>query len=353
MSNRKLVTLRTIKELKPIIDADNIELARIDGWQCVVKKGEFEVGDLGLYFEVDSLLPQDDRWAFLEKYKWRVKTIRLRGVVSQGLLLPLDILTESEKEGLVEFAKDTLNGSIIDLAKERIDLSDLFGVEKYEHPDKYNDSNDTRGGFPAFLHKTDQERIQNLVDEYETDFKFHPYEITEKLEGTSITIYYNSFIDEFGVCSRNVQKSRSNHPIWNIVDEMEYEERLREYGKPIALQGELIGEGIQSNVYGLDGHEFRIFDVWDIQKHEYIIPMKRFVILLDLFGDGKIVEKNHVPILAYNSIGKTDTVDDLLELAEGKSEIKNDIEREGLVFKSMGNPDISFKVINNNYLLGK
>lgn len=350
---RKLVTLRKVKEIKPIVDADNIELARIDGWQCVVKKGEFEVGDLGIYFEVDSVLPKDERWSFMENSKWRVKTRTFRGALSQGLLLPLDIITEDEWDEIMEIADEESTGSIIDVAKDKIDLSDVFGVRKYIHPSELEDGTDTAGGFPGFLRKTDQERIQNLSDEYEEDLRFHPYEITEKLEGTSITIYYNSFIDEFGVCSRNLRKKRSNYPIWRIVDEVGYEDLLKEYGKPIALQGELIGPSIQGNHYDLSEHQFRIFDVWDISRHEYMIPMKRYNCLEHLFG-GPFPLEHHVPVL---EVAYTDTylrsTDDLLDMADTHSRIYIDVPVEGLVFKSMGDPSISFKAINNNYLLNK
>lgn len=347
--SRKLVTLRKVKEIKPIENADNIVLARVDGWQCVVKKGEFNEGDIGIYFEVDSVLPEDNRWGFLERYKWRVKTIKLRGVLSQGLLLPLDKLNLDEAHGIKELG----NGSYDKVVSDRMDISDIMGVVKYELPE-YKVKGDTGGSFPGFIRKTDQERIQNLEDEYYEDLRFHLYEKTEKLEGTSITIYYYKEIDEFGVCSRNVKKKRSDHPIWNIIDKMDFENVLRSYGKSIAIQGELIGPGIQGNIYKLKEHEFRIFDIWDILKQEYMIPSKRFNTLYEIrelvnYSD----DFNVVPVISRFTLGIDNTIDDLLSEAEGKSEINEDVEREGLVYKSVGNPDISFKVINNNYLLGQ
>lgn len=168
MTDRKLVTLRHVDKILEITGADKIELAIVDGWQCVVKKGEFKEGDRGFFFEIDSLVPSDDpRFAFLEP-KFRVKTIRLRGQLSQGLMMPMSILTEDETERLAA-------------SPEMDDFTDFFNVQKYEVPSPMGGQQ--KGTFPTHLvPKTDQERVQNLSREI-LGYTYGQFEVTEKLDG--------------------------------------------------------------------------------------------------------------------------------------------------------------------------
>lgn len=184
---RKLVTLRKVSEIKPIENADFIELVRIDGWQCVVKKGDFKFGDIGLYFEIDSFLPIEPRFEFLRKscYKklvdgtegFRLKTVKLKGCVSQGLLLPLSIFPD------VIFYPELIG--------KTDDYSGLLGVIKYEPPLPANLKGMVKGLFPSFIKRTDQERCQNLPDYFEL-YKDWEFEITEKLDGC---LHYNMRIN--------------------------------------------------------------------------------------------------------------------------------------------------------------
>ena len=140
---RQLVTIRTVSELIPIKGADRIELAKVDGWQCVVKKGDFEVGQMGFYFEIDSILPADDeRFAFLEPRKFRIKSMKLRGALSQGLLMPMSILTDEEAEDLAMLAPIGSTTSTTDLAA-------FFRVQKYEPPMPIQ--GEQKGTFPTHL----------------------------------------------------------------------------------------------------------------------------------------------------------------------------------------------------------
>lgn len=325
---RKLASVRKVLDLKAIENADSIELAVIDGWKCVVKKGEFSVGDLGIYFEIDSVLPEREEFEFLRQNKFRVKTIKLRGQISQGLLTPFEILK--------------LDPNSYELGD---DLSDELKVVKYEPPALYN-MQEAKGAFPAFIMKTDQERVQNLVDELE-GYRNLDFEVTEKLDGSSLTFYYKN--GEFGACSRNLEmKLLANSKFGFLEEKYQFEKRLSEFGKNIALQGEMVGPAIQGNIYKLKETEFRIFDVFNIDEYQQFIPEERYDILsqLDLL-------ESHVPILdkAFKIAGKS--VDDLLEMAEGKSQLC-DRTREGLVFKTMNvvnNSNIHFKVISNRFLL--
>lgn len=133
---RQLVTIREVTHLNPIEGADNIEIAKVDGWQCVVKKGDFKIGDRALYFEIGSILPGDDeRWAFLAPRKFRIKTMKLRGALSQGLLMPLEsTLTADEKT---------------ELAFNQKPLQEILRVAKYESP--LPTSGQQKGTFPIHL----------------------------------------------------------------------------------------------------------------------------------------------------------------------------------------------------------
>ena len=157
---RKLATIETVKELKPIPDADLIELAIVRGWQCVVKKGEFKPGDKGVYFEVDSFLPLDDKYEFLKKtsykqmreeYGYRLKTCKFRGQISQGLFLPLK-----------QF--DELKDMVFDIGD---DVTKELNIKLYEPPIPAHLAGEVKGAFPTFLRKSDQERIQNLLHYFE------------------------------------------------------------------------------------------------------------------------------------------------------------------------------------------
>jgi RNA ligase (TIGR02306 family) len=345
---RKLATIRKVSEIKPIEGADVIELALVDGWQCVVKKGEFKAGDLGVYFEIDSYLPIEERYEFLRKssYKkipdqlqdqrgegFRLKTVKLRGQISQGLMLPLDMFPE---------IKTTTVGS---------DVTELLRVELYEPPVPANLAGQVRGRLPGFIKKTDEERIQNLP-EYFTDYKDVSFECTEKIDGASMTVYYTR--DDQGVCSRNLNlKEDEANTLWKITNQLELHKLLKELNKNLALQGEIAGEGIQKNPLKIRGQHFFLFNIWDIDKREHLPPKERMEIFH--FLEERVPIK-HVPVVspAVNIFEEYKTMPELLEYAVGKSLLNKDVHREGIVLKSLetiGREIISFKVISNKYLL--
>jgi len=335
---RKLATIRAINSLIPIKDADQIELAKIDGWQVVIKKGEFESGDLCAYFEIDSWIPTEIA-PFLSKGKKpstfnnvpgeRLRTIKLKGQLSQGLAIPLHQLSEETVDFCTSIDWNDPTG---------IDLTEHLNIQLYEKPVPAQLTGLTKGNFPSFIYKTDQERIQNIPDDVFEMWKTDTWEVTEKLDGSSMTIYLNK--DEFGICSRNLELKLDQTGNTFVDVGKQYEAALRQWNLNIAIQGELIGPGIQGNKYGLTKHEYRVFDIFDINNQKYFTPSGRHeaVSLLNI---------PHVPIIGNTTL-KTATKESLLELAEGLSFL-NSSQREGLVFKNHNSG--SFKAISNKWLL--
>jgi len=334
---RKLATIRVISDIRPIEGADMIEIATVGGWNVVVAKNVgHKVGDHVVYCEIDSFLPIKEEFEFLRKssYKkmgdqegFRLKTIKLRGQVSQGLILPMSVF-----------------GDFSWTAYEGLDVTNRLGIVKYEPPIPAELSGKVKGGFPSFLHKTDEERVQNLVKEYD-EYKLtsaHQFYMTEKLDGSSATFYMNE--GEFGVCSRNLELLETEgNTFWKVARELDLENKLKDKGN-ICLQGELIGEGIQGNPYKIKGQTVHFFNGFDIDKQTRF-GINEFLILLDEMG------LTPVPILDVAML-LPDTVKGMLELAEGKSRLNDKTEREGVVVRSLDNT-ISFKAISNKFLLSE
>jgi len=336
---RKMASIRKIDSVKPIPDADAIECATVGGWQVVIKRDEFKPGDLAIYCEIDSWVP-NELAPFLSKGQEpreyngvlgeRLRTVKLRGQVSQGLLLPLGI-------GVFDVNAELEEGT---------DVSELLNIQKWEAPIPAQLAGDVEGFFPGYIPKTDQERIQNLSEEFKA-WQYDAnkqWEITEKLDGSSMTVYFKD--GKFGVCSRNwALKETEGNSLWKQARHYNMESVLVNEGN-FAVQGELIGEGIQGNPYKLRGQDFYVYDIYDISEQRYLSPAER----------KSFVERNglkHVPVIAHNAklhdtLG-IDTIEQILKFAEGKSVLNAGTEREGLVFKHNG--VVSFKAISNRFLL--
>lgn len=345
---RKLASIRRIDAIDPIAGADAIEVATIGGWKVVVKKGEFAAGDLAVYFEIDSWIPHALA-PFLSKGKEprqfngisgeRLRTVKLRGQVSQGLLLPIETTFAGKDRS---FYWSMLNE----------DVSDQLGIQKWEPPISPQMAEIARGMFPSFIRKTDQERCQNIVDQIFTGDDSAQYEVTVKLDGSSCTIYHNN--GELGVCSRNLElkisdENKDNAYVRPLFDNM-LNISLPSIGRNVALQGELMGPGIQGNREQFSKTEFFLFDIFDIDKQEYFTPAERYAFVEQLKQWWPPF--NHVPFVArsahlYDTLGIRD-VFDLLKFAEGKS-INHPV-REGLVFKRIDGK-FSFKAISNEFLV--
>lgn len=339
---RKMATIRSIDDIRPIPDADAIECAVIGGWTVVVKKGEFKAGELAVYCEIDSWIPTEIA-PFLSKgqepreYEGvkgeRLRTIRLRGQLSQGLLLPLkDVWKEWLPENI---AKHVQAGD---------DVSESLNIKKYEPPIPASLGGQVRGAFPSSIPKTDQERIQNLVDKMaEWKDRRCRWEITEKLDGTSMTVFLERD-GHFGVCGRNWELAETDdNSLWKAARANDLEAKMRSVGRALAIQGELIGEGIQGNPYKLKGQRFYVYDVYDIADTRYLSVQDRRVLITNMGVD-------QVPFVDICML-IDESVNDILALAEGKSKLCDTTEREGLVYKCMEDPMVSFKAISNKFLL--
>ena len=332
MSERKMATIRRIDEIRPIEGADAIEAAVVGGWVVVIKKGEFKAGDLAVYLEIDSWVPHEIA-PFLSKGQEpreyngvkgeRLRTVKLRGQVSQGLLLPVTLT----------FWRD-----------EGTNVTDSLGIQKWEAPIPAQLAGDVEGVFPTVVPKTDQERIQNLTEELKTwqSNSAFTWEVTEKLDGSSMTVFVHG--DREGVCSRNwALKETAGNTLWAVARREQLIEKVRQTGRNLALQGELIGEGIQGNAYNVKGQDFRLFDIYDIDRGEYLGPVERRV-----FAETHGIK--HVPVIATEMVIE-EWVTGLLTMADGVSVLNPKTNREGLVFKcnTFGGP--SFKAISNRWLI--
>lgn len=340
---RKLASIQKIIDIKPIDGADSIEIATVLGWKTVVKKGEFNVGDTIVYIEYDSIVPERPEFHFLQTKRYRVKTLKLRGQVSQGLVVPLNILPNFNPD-TKSFENENRVRAII---FEGLDVTKALKIQKYEPPVK-GVATEAKGNFPEWIKKTDETRIQTAPSVIARHSQV-AFVVTEKIDGQSMTVYYRD--GEFGVCSRNMNlKKVEGNRYWRLAEMLGLHESLPALGRNLALQGEVYGEGVQGNKYKLKGNEFRLFNVFDIDKFQRLPAGDMFILATRL-------NIQTVPVISYGTTLGENTVDSLIELSKGKSLIYPETEREGLVFKSampiddeeLG--DLSFKVINPNFLL--
>lgn len=375
--DRALASIQRIAALEPIPGADFIELAHIKGWTCIVKKGDFAAGDLCVFFEIDSFLPVKPEYEFLRKgcFKsttnlgdgFRIKTMKMRGCLSQGLALPVIDC------GLSPFAA----------YDEEQDVTEELGVQKYERPVPANMRGSMRGSLPSFIQKTDQQRIQNISQRtWENEILGHNFEVTLKLDGSSITVYkYNG---DIGVCSRNINlKMFEDAPsegffakVWRKIRGLpapvgapihnKFIDAARDtgllsfverYKGNIAVQGELMGPGIQGNREGLSEPNIYVFDLFQPDSYTYMAVDERAALMMG----AELPEAQHITDLAFDLYPEDYTDEekaasfakwqkDLLAMADRPSMVHP--VAEGLVFKREDG-QFSFKVINNNYLLNE
>lgn len=355
---RKLATVRRISALEPILGADNIETASVDGWKVVVKKQQFQVGDLCVYIEIDSWVPHKIA-PFLtgegkepKVYKGvdgqRLRTVKLRKQLSQGLILPISALTPDHTRFYRGYNEDE-------------DVTDVLGIVKYDlEADSIQSDNRKvrpKGVFPTHLvPKTDQERIQNCF--YKLP-RSHTWEATLKLDGSSCTIFVLD--GELRVCSRNLElATKSKLPWWRqllvncgwmkqppapdnpfVKMALQVESSVRK-AEGIAFQGELMGPGIQKNREEFEKFRWFIYDAWSIRERRYLAPTERREL-------AKSLELEHVPLI-NNAAMLYDTAEGHLVEANATKSINHTI-GEGIVYKSNDDSSISFKAISNRYLL--
>ncbi|UAV89958.1 RNA ligase [Pseudomonas phage REC] len=377
MTDRSLARVVLIDQLLPIEGADRIELAIVGGWQVVVQKGLYEAGVTpAVYFEVDSLLdterPYFNSLSTLSskllhvvdgRTHARIKTMKLRKQLSQGFCVPLS------ETGLKAAVGE--------------DVTKALGVLKYEKAEE-SSMNNTGGmgvktgksalGFPKFIPKTDQTRVQNITHMYlKAVADGEEFEESFKLDGSSLTAFVNNGVS--GVASRNVgfrmeDERRSfldtlrtfvghlrtrglrgakwervikkdDNAFTQMAAEAGLIEAIRRDGRNLAIQGEMCGPSIQKNFEGLDKNTFFCYDVFLIDEQRYMLPEER----IEFCSDQGV---KHVPVNYTGPLICPD-VAGVLARADGPSGLKGKF-REGFVYKSTKR-DFSFKVISNSYLL--
>lgn len=339
---RSLARIVKVIDLQPIPNADKIERATVEGWNVVVQKGLYQRGDRAVYFEIDSLLPRCHWSDFLFKpgdasNTYRLRTVRLRGVLSQGLLVPLI-------EVFPPFSVATLTTG--DNVTERL------RIEKYERPIPAQLAGLAKGNFPNFLRKTDEVRLQSnigLLDELK-GMSLDELDIRLKYDGTSFTAYKHDGV--FGVCSRNLELKRTDgNAYWEMAEHLCMPEEMAD---GTAIQGELCGPGIQGNKLGLSSIKLFIFDCWKIREGMYKPGLPD-----PSYPENQPVKGRDRAAFVQKAVvtHKPETLDDWLALAN-MQQYPNGTPAEGIVVRAKDgrysptlNSRLSFKVISNEFLL--
>ena len=340
---RKLASVQKIKEVKDHPNADRLDIISFEsvGWQCVSAKGNFQPGDFCVYFEIDSLIPMEHEWArFLQDKNKpsapaRLRTIKLRGQLSQGLAMPISILpTVAEHPFAIE------DGS---------DVTELLGVTKYEPVIPACLDGEVRGPRPPYTIKTDEDRVQAFPDIIK-EFQGKLVYISQKVDGTSGT--FSMMDGDYQVSGRNWSYQECNNTYWKVSKKYGIEESLRmvydKTGNSYAIQGEIAGPRIQDNLLELPDHQLFVFNVMNV-KTGVFLPFYEFKEFCTRTG------LETVPILQICEF-KWETIDELLELADSTS-YPNGHVNEGIVIRPVHefNSEVlggraSFKVISNKFL---
>lgn len=345
----KLASVQKIAALAPIEGADKIETATVLGWQIVVKKGEYQVGDLCGYIQIDTVVPERPEFEFLRERKFRVRTIKLRGQISQGLVVPLP--PGKWKEG--------------------DDLTEVLGVKKYEKPDnnpeekprvpkvwykkwlylfKYNIlykafpklRRASRSPFPKHLVPiTDEERIQNMPQVLE-QYRGKEFVVSYKLDGSSITIIHSKVLgrSKYRICSRRFELHDKKNDWYKVFTETNFQAHIQKlvklYGNDVIVQGEAIGK-FNGNHHGLKNDEIRLFNIYVNGKR---LNQREFI---------KVCVDNDIPHCPlFKEVVLNHSLAEVLKMSEIKDVLNPKVEAEGLVWRC---DNLSFKAINNKYLL--
>lgn len=357
---RKLASIRQITDIRPISGADKIVVAQVDGWECVVQKDEFHVGDHVVYVEVDSVMPERPEFEFLRDRKFRVRTIKLRGQVSQGLVLPLSILPEgnysleddvTELLGVTKYDPEAQQEAML-LQKQPAPPKNAIVrfLMRFKWYRKFFTKSKRKGGFPEWIVKTDETRIQNLPMLFESERdKGTKFSVTEKMDGQSATYFLRKVSKrkyEFGVCSRNIRLETPDYSsYWTIAKQYDIENVLKKLignNNTIVMQGEICGNNIQGNKYHINGYELFVFN---LIFPDHKCTTSEIAELCASFG------LKTVPILEEEK-ALPQTIAEMVEYSKGNSVVRKEQKREGVVVRNVRN-NISFKVINPDFLLAE
>ena len=366
---RKLASIQKIETIRPIEGADKIQVATMEGlgWECVVKKDEFKVGDLIVYFEVDSILPEITEFEFLREKKFRIKIIKLKKQQSMGLIYSVSILPPktsleigkdvTELLGVKKYDPQSLEESQIVSTQKQSKLLKFFMNYKVFRSIYLKLNQKVKGNWPEGIYKTDEFRIQSEPSILMNNFEKSWY-ITEKVDGQSgtfFTYFEKTWLGKrlkFGVCSRNIWlKTVHSCNYWDVAKKYDLEKKLLKFKQPIVIQGEICGPRIQQNKLHLNELNFFVFNIIENGRR---VSFKRLQEIC------KELNLNHVPLLnedcvpnnvaCYKHDSLKDVVNALVNDSEGTSKLYN-TEREGVVWRLNENPHISFKVISPKFLL--
>lgn len=371
--SRKLAHIEKIEWIKPIEGADKIEVCGVLGWECVIaKKDAFKIGDKIIYVEIDSVLPNKQEYDFLKDRNYRVRTIKLKGQVSQGLVLPLP------KDWTIKRNDRCQIGS---------DVTEELGITKYLSPSEreeqfqqeikiLNDKNKLKKflmryswfrklflsrkqkyGFPYWISKTDEERIQNIPKVLD-QFKDKEIYVTEKIDYQSVTFTGKMISNsipiigkllpkkfKFIVCSRNMTTNDKNTLYWKIAKKYNIEKILSE-NPTLTIQGEQGDTKVQGNKYSITEPKLWVFNIIDHERNYHYNRNEIF----DFCDKYKLLYVPKLKTCKLSELGST--VQELVEFSKGKSTLA-DIPREGIVVRCIenGKKILSFKVINPDFLL--
>jgi len=368
---RQLATIRIIEKISPIEGADKIDVCNLKdlGYDCVIKKNKYYVGEKVIYIECDSICPEKPEFEDLRECKFRIKIRKFRKQISEGLVMPISILPSDCK---IEEGKD---------------VTDIIGIKNYvrasEEDEEINISKKNRSKFMRFMMnisifrkvylalnsnikgnwpsklgiiKTDENRIQVcgklLMEHYNEEWY-----ITEKCDGQSATFFtyiiskWGRKVKKFGVCSRNIWlKTKTNSSFWRLVDKYNLEKVMKDYPFLITIQGECIGQSIQKNKYKLEDIDLLVFNLFKDSIMCSVDEMESTCKELGL-KTVPILTKSFIPSKEIGEGKETkEVIDFMVKLSQGDSKLFKR-KREGIVCRLKTNPKISFKVINPYFLL--
>lgn len=277
---RQLASIQKIHSIQPIVGRDRVDQAKVLEWPVIIGKGIYNEGDLVCFFEIDSILPKIPEFEDMAKTKYRVKTFKVNGqdgpIYGQGYCIPFDLFKNIVNDHTNFW--DTLEEGGFEGSQvtwyEGDDVTNLLGVTKYEPPinEAKFKSGDAKGDFPTHLiPKTDETRLEacsNILKE----IKGQPYVITLKYDGTSAT--YLNIEGEIVACSRNLmvkspEDSGKPSVYYEMMNKYPGIKRMIQENPNIAVQGEIFGEGIQKNPFGIKGKDFAAFNVFYINERKY------------------------------------------------------------------------------------
>lgn len=337
---RALATIAKIDKIYEHPNADRLEIALVRGWQVIVLKNNYSEGERVIFFEIDSFIPTYDEFSFLEKSclrevegvkGYRIKTVRLRGELSQGLVAKLDFLDT------ITYGDQWINEPI------GTDVTKLLGVLNYN--DLITEYNMKLGNLipnHSYVPKREEERVQNLVDEWDF-YQQLRYYTTEKLEGMRCSIWKDRN-EEIKYGTKNVLINTPDHPFVLAMNGLGIPDILKKIDEPLVLAGELIGPKIQGNYYKLAKHQFYAFTLYNYntRKRKSYKEYSEFC-----YTHGIPM----VPLIYFNIQLPKDPLT-LVALANGKSRINQDVMREGLIYRSIDTND-GFKVVDNEFLINQ